>query len=303
MPTELVSHLRDVLIAGRNPDGGWGYYAGKSSRLEPTCWALLSLLEDRRPEDAAIVEAGLHLLAKWQRADGLIAEPVLPHNLAFNGLASLVFTSARTSVFAEPADDQVQRRLLAGIVGVRSETAWNWNSPVRQDNSLVGWPWTEDAFGWIEPSAWCALALKKTGFREGPTGSRERLDQAERLLFDRQCAGGGWNYGNSEVLAQKLHAYVSSTALVLLALQDRRTRPEVRQSVDYLLRQWPHEPAGMALGLSLHCFRVYALPTAEVEAALETAWQKSAFLGNHAVVGMVRLAFTAGMHGPNALAL
>jgi hypothetical protein len=303
MPIELASELGERLRAGRNPDGGWGYYPGNVSRLEPTCWALLALLEDRRPEDAAAAEAGLHLLAQWQRADGLIAEPVLPPNLAFNGLASLLLTAARTSMFAQPAHDQVQRRLLAGIVGVRSEKAWNWNSPVRQDNSLVGWPWTEDAFGWIDPTAWCVLALKKTGGRERPRGIEERLEQAERLLFDRHCAGGGWNYGNSEVLGQKLHAYVSTTALVLLALQDRRARPEVRQSVEYLLRQWPHEPAGMALGLSLHCFRVYALPTEEVEAALATAWQTSAFLGNHSVIGMVRCALTAGMHGPNAFAL
>jgi hypothetical protein len=302
MPTELASHLRDILIAGRNPDGGWGYFAEKSSRLEPTCWALLSLLEDRRREDAPVVDAGLRLVAKWQLADGLIAEPQLPPNLTFNGLASLVLIAARSSAFTQLAHEEVQQRLLGGIVGVRSEKTWNWNSPVRQDNSLVGWPWTEDAFGWIEPTAWCTLALKKHGLRQGPPGSQERLEQAERLLFDRQCAGGGWNYGNSEVLGRKLHAYVPSTALVLLALQDRRSRAEVRQSVDYLVRAWPHEPAGLALGLSLQCFRVYALPTAEVEAALAAAWQKSAFLGNHAVVGMARFALTAGLHGPNALA-
>ena len=290
-------------MAGRNADGGWGYYAGKASRLEPTCWALLALLEDRRPEDAAVVEAGLHLLAKWQRADGLIAEPVLPPNLAFNGLASLVFSAARTSAFAEGSHDAVQGRVLAGIVSVRSAKVWAWDSPARQDNSLVGWPWTENAFGWIEPTACCVLALKKHGVRQAPPGTHERLEQAERLLYDRQCTGGGWNYGNSEVMGQKLHAYVPPSALALLALQDRRTRTEVRQSLDYLLRAWPHEPAGMALGLSLHCFRVYARPTAEVEAALAAAWQKSAFLGNHAVVGMVRLALTAGRHGPDALAL
>jgi hypothetical protein len=303
MPIELATELGERLLAGRNPDGGWGYYAGKTSRLEPTCWALLSLLADRRPEDAAVVDAGLHLLATWQGADGLIAEPQLPPNLAFNGLASLAFTAASASASAERPRNQIQRRLLAGIVGVRSETTWNWNSPARQDNELVGWPWTNKAFGWIEPTAWCALALKKAGVGQGPPGSQERLEQAERLLLDRQCAGGGWNYGNSEVLGQKLHAYVSTTATVLLALQDRRASTEVRQSAGYLLRQWPHEPAGMALGLSLHCFRVYALPTAEVETALATAWQKSGFLGNHAVVGMVRLALTAGMHGPDAFAL
>ncbi len=36
--------MRRALLSAANADGGWGYYPGKASRLEPTCWALLALL-------------------------------------------------------------------------------------------------------------------------------------------------------------------------------------------------------------------------------------------------------------------
>ncbi len=196
MSIDLTAELGERLRAARNPDGGWGYYPGKVSRLEPTSWALLSLLEDRRPEDAAAVEAGLHLLATWQRADGLIAEPALPPNLAFNGLASLLVTSARSSVAPTAASTAVGARLLEGLLAVEARTVGRLEMLLRpanpQDDSLVGWPWTEDAFGWVEPTAWCLLAVKKGG-----TGRDERaawrIGQAENLLFNRQCVSGGWN--------------------------------------------------------------------------------------------------------------
>jgi hypothetical protein len=301
MQSDLAPLLRDALLPNRNGDGGWGYYPGKASRLEPTCWALWSLAGDRRPEDAPRAEAALRLIAGWQRADGLIAEPQLPPNLAFNGLASVVVTAVGSSPFSGPADDELQRRLLGGIVGVKSKTLWNWNNPVRQDNSLVGWSWTEGAFGWVEPTAWCTLALKRAAARQPVAGGPSRIAEAERLLFDRQCPGSGWNYGNSVVLGQPLQAYVPSTAIALLALQDPPGRPEVRRALDYLAGSWRREPAGMALGLSLLCFRTFGLPTEEIEAALAAAWLRSGFLGNHAVIGLARCALMAGAHGSAAL--
>ena len=41
--SDIAPVLRTALLSGRNQDGGWPYYAGKTSRLEPTCAAFLAL--------------------------------------------------------------------------------------------------------------------------------------------------------------------------------------------------------------------------------------------------------------------
>ena len=56
---------KESLLAARNPDGGWPYYAGKTSRLEPTTWALLALRETGDP-------VSLDPLLDWPRRDGWI---------------------------------------------------------------------------------------------------------------------------------------------------------------------------------------------------------------------------------------
>ena len=77
------------------------------------------------------------------------------------------------------------------------------------------------------------------------------------MLFDRVCRTGGWNYGNSNILSQEMNADIPTTALALLALQDRREHPSVQKSIEYLMRQRLAEPAGMALSLASICLRVY----------------------------------------------
>ena len=48
----------------------------------------------------------------------------------------------------------------------------------------------------------------------------ERIRQGELLLYDRMCADGGWNYGNTKVLGEHLPPYPETTALALIALQE-----------------------------------------------------------------------------------
>jgi hypothetical protein len=138
----------------------------------------------------------------------------------------------------------------------------------RQDNTLRGWSWIEGTFSWIEPTSLCLLALKKSQATLHPRERSARIDEAERMLLDRVCRTGGWNYGNSNMLGQELHAYVPTTALALLAMQDRREHPAVQQSLEYLVRQRLSEQAGMALALTSMCLGVYGAPAADVDERL-----------------------------------
>ena len=109
-------------------------------------------------------------------------------------------------------------------------------SPVqRQDNRLQGWSWIDGTFSWAEPTAWAVFGLKKCrALGIVPKGASTRIRDGESLLQDRVCAGGGWNYGNSNVFNKNLPAYIPTTAVALLALQDRQDEAFVRDSLTYL---------------------------------------------------------------------
>src|SRR5258706_177994 len=77
-------------------------------------------------------------------------------------------------------------------------------------------------FSWVEPTAYALIALKKLRPVQGDGRSDRSIAEAERMLYDRACAEGGWNYGNSTAYGVELPPYLETTALALLALQDRR---------------------------------------------------------------------------------
>src|SRR5579862_6533994 len=54
----------DALRRAQNPDGGWGYFPGKTSWLEPTAYAAMALHGEPAADRAA------KLLASWQTAEG-----------------------------------------------------------------------------------------------------------------------------------------------------------------------------------------------------------------------------------------
>jgi hypothetical protein len=95
-----------------------------------------------------------------------------------------------------------------------------------------------------------------------------RIDAAERLLLDRCCRDGGWNFGNANVMGQDLFPHVPTTALALLALQGRHDDPAVAKSLSFLESHWSEESSPLALGLSLICLHTYGRATAEIESRL-----------------------------------
>ena len=235
MPDPSLAPLRQYLLDTRNADGGWGYYAGKTSRLEPTCWALLALGPDAHPLD---------VIRKWPATGGLLlehrgGEP----NFGFHGVALLALRALGVEHEAGNA------ALLAAVQQVKG-IALEPTPLFKQDNSLQAWPWVPGTFSWVEPTAWCLLALKKWAAVSPAAIDRSRVDVAERLLIDRCCHDGGWNYGNADVMGQQLKAFVPTTAVALLAMQDRSSHPAIERSVKYLEGHATLERSGVALGLA-----------------------------------------------------
>lgn len=249
--TPQALSLFSALLNSANVDGGWGYEARKISRLEPTCWALLAARQSSANGD---VTRHLNFLEKCVRPGGyLVEDPRWPTNVAFNALVGFTWLSLRGS-----ASDERVRALLAWLAANKGVQAPQVSS-YRQDNSLQGWAWLDATFSWVEPTAWGTLTLQK-GLRAGlvqETAARARIDEAERLLIDRCCRDGGWNFGNANVMGQDLFPHVPTTAVALLALQGHREEPAVVRSLAFLESHWSEEPSPLALGLSLICLHTY----------------------------------------------
>jgi hypothetical protein len=281
------------LRAGANADGGFGYYAGRASRLEATSWVGLALAGVEGQSSA--VRRAVDFLRGSQTPDGLIVEPAMRAedrpNLGFNGIAAMLL--ATTPDLA----GESMSRLLGGIVGHRGiKLPQSPLSP--QDNSIQAWAWIDSTFSWVEPTCWCLLGLKKGKANDGEAAVR--VKDAERLLRDRACAGGGWNAGTASVLGQGLNAYVPTTALGVLAMQDRGDDPVVRQARAALGALQLTERSSMALSLSLIAATVTAADSAPLRRALLEQWHRTNFLGNLHLTAMAVYGLTDDLHGSAA---
>jgi hypothetical protein len=301
----VTNALAEALRSSVGGDGGWSYVPGKASRLEPTCWAALALLDGgAAAADAALVDAALNRIAQWQRPGGLLCDiPVAPPNLAFNGLASIVIHRALATHRAGALRlGELARTLLSEIAtteGARQRQSENQ----RQDNQLVGWPWNDGTFSWVEPTSWCLLALKTAKAPLFPAGASGRITEAELVLRDRCCIAGGWNAGNSNMLGRELLPYVPTTAIALLALQNQRQLPEVVRSLAWLESNWTREVSAMASSLALMAMRLHNRQADVLEGAVCDHITQGGGPRNLASSALTLYALTGPRHEYAALAL
>ena len=274
------------LLSLRNPDGGWPYYAGKTSRLEPTCWALLAL-------QAAGEPVTLDVLAGWPRRDGWFVDRSSDEvNIAFNGLAAVTLAA-----FGAPG--AMSQPLLSALLALKGEP-FSPSTINRQDNSLQGWPWTKGTFSWVEPTAWALLGVKRlTSDRTNPKVSA-RVIEAERLLEDRVCSTGGWNHGNSNMLGVELSAYQSTSAIGLMALQDRADRPHVASSLELVRARRLDERSGAALSLTAMALALHGQPEPDLPRAIDEEWRRSRFLENAHTMALATCALAGAASGYGA---
>jgi hypothetical protein len=291
---ELVADLRRRLLGGAGGDGGWGYYRGQASRIEPTAWALVAL--SARPDESGVrgIARARGFLGGLQRPDGLLVESSVPEaNYGWNGLALIGLSAAGVT-----SDHKVEAPLAAALLSAKGVQLEGDAAAIRENTQLQAWSWVRGTFSWVEPTGWCLLAAKK--LLRADAGAGDRIREAEAVLADRVCEPGGWNYGNSNAFTQDLRPYVPTTAIALLAMQDRRDAPAVMKSLAWLEANALAERSAMALSLAAIALRVYGRPIDALLEALVRQDARTAFLDNAVLTGMALYALTLGDHDGRA---
>jgi hypothetical protein len=214
----------------RNSDGGFGPVDGAPSEAEATAFVALAF-DDPGARD-------------WLEA-----------SQASDGSLGLTVGSVVRDVSALGA--------LALDVGPARERALDWVAAVAGHNgpdpevTHFGWPWTDGTHGWSEPTAWGLLALRTLR----PTAT-DRIADALAMFRERECVGGGWNYGSRETLGVDLRPYVQTTAIALLALGD--AEPDlIERGVSMLEQRWRSEIEGPLSVATASCaLRTFGSPEA-----------------------------------------
>ena len=263
----VLDSISKRLREARAADGGFGTVAGSASEPEPT--ALTAI---------AVGDAGaVAWLEQAQEEDGSFGVRVGTVFSDDTALASL----------ALPGGDARERALdhLERVSG-RSEIDGAGPPP-------YGWPWTDGAYGWTEPTAWGLLAL-----RANRPGAVERIDDGLATLRARECPGGGWNYGTPRSFGVDEPPFVQTTAVALLALAgaDDALADRGRQ---VLRQRWRSESAGV-LSLATATAALRSLHDPEADAASDVLRSAIAVTPD---ADTVALAWAAIALGPGLMSL
>jgi hypothetical protein len=166
--------------------------------------------------------------------------------------------------------------------------------PVILNEDLIGWPWSAGSFSWVEPTSYCLIALKRIRLKLIGTNVDERIRQGELMIYDRMCDGGGWNYGNSMVYGEKLWPYADTTAIALIALQNRSDSRENLVSFAALQEAMKTVNSGLALSWSAICYEIYGHDSGDLRKRLISGFETTGFLGEIKSLALCILALAGG---------
>lgn len=292
------------LLDNANPDGGWGSRASHPSDTESTCLALLGLWRYPDPTAREAATRGLAWLETRQREDGAWPHSdVVPETTWATSLGTLVLGRyggrRRATVAAAEWLLRERGRSLPWLLRAKYRVFPD-SKPTDLDSTLLGWPWTEETFSWVEPTSWALLALKAFGHLLPGSATRDRITEGEAMLRDRMCVGGGWNYGNSRVLGEELWPYPDTTALALIALQDAEADAGSEASLRALDRMLSTHESGLALALATLAFQVHGRDADAVRARLIRRHRETGFRGR---IRSLALASVATVTSPSPLRL
>lgn len=271
------------LSENQNPDGGWGSLRGKRSNTEATALAVMALhaLDGQNP--SARRKSGVDWLVKQQNKDhswplnDTVKEGSWTTALAIMALGDSAEHGARAVGAAGWLSEQEGSKpgILAEIV------LWfTGKSNVNKLNQdLIGWSWVPRSFSWVEPTSYALMALKKLRPRLANTKADERIRQADAMIYDRMCEGGGWNYGNSKVLDYALWPYPDTTALALIAMQDHAKQKANQDSLQVLNKIARETDSGLALCWAAICMNIYSQDSSPLHQQIDKRFAATGLLG------------------------
>jgi hypothetical protein len=223
----------------------WGYRPGAPASTEPTALAALALAGHGRTDEARLARAWL---LKVQTAAGSLGIDMTDHAPHWaTAIAVLAWRAVGKAgqPEAEPYEQPI-RRAVDWILSIEGQ-ATPRDPELGHDTTLVGWPWVEGTHSWIEPTAYCVLALKATGHGEHP-----RVREAVRLLIDRMLPDGGCNYGNTYVLGQMLRPHLDPTGLTLMALAgEKDPSGKLERTLDWAAKTVGAETTTLSLAMAV----------------------------------------------------
>ncbi len=234
----------------QNPDGGWGYFPGKESWLEPTAYAALALHGDPAADRA------WKLLQSWQLADGSW-KPSAKVNVSNWGTSLCVTVAATRGDWNPPVKKAVD--WLVNLTGTESE----WLSVVlttlrivkpERDTGLKAWPWKPGTSGWLEPTVHAIIALQQAASKFPSSDLSDRVRRGQAQLLDVRGVDGGWNYGSPRALGVELPSYPETTALALVGLQGNQNLGNAFALAQQMMLTTPQPlaRAWLAIALRLH---------------------------------------------------
>jgi hypothetical protein len=191
-------------------------------RIDATAWAIIAL--SALKESPLLIDRCRARLRSEQGNDGRVwVSRENPDSFWPTALAILAWQHSPHSVDA-------QKRAVTFLL---ETTGVHYRSKVREvaghDATLKGWPWVANTHSWVEPTVLGIMALNAVGY-----GQHDRVQEAVRMIKDRQLPHGGWNYGNTMVFGQELRPMPESTGAALTGLAGKVQVNVVARSLDYL---------------------------------------------------------------------
>ena len=241
-----LSVRHEFLLSSQNADGGWGYFPGKNSWMEPTAYAILALHGVAGAESN--VSDARKLLRSWRQTDGSYRPSGQVQESTWVTALGLLLDSIDAERVNTPTLEWLvdlrgsESRLAARLANFLHIT------DIKLDLAHPGWPWFPGNSSWFEPTCQTLVALKKAASVHRSYRLLSRIHEGEIMVLSRRCSDGGWNAGTPVALSYDLRSYPESTALALLALQGRNVQEfpqalEIAEGMHYkskssLARAW-----------------------------------------------------------------